>query len=261
MGGLGQVLRRCGGHLLVVGDKKGPSDYPVPNVELLTLEQQLQMPLALPRLLPTNHYARKNAGYLLAISRCASCIYETDDDNAPAPKWKPRSARVSALAVRHSGWCNVYAHFSSQHLWPRGFPLDQITASREWAPSSCAEKATVSSPIQQGLVDGDPDVDAVWRLVLPSDVRFKVKRSLALMRGVWCPFNSQSTWWWPEAYPLLYLPSYCTFRMTDIWRSFIAQRCVWELGRSATSTGCCGILRTKFPAISTTAKFAISCRN
>src|SRR5581483_5657775 len=43
-------------------------------------------------------------------------------------------------------------------------------------------------------------------------------------------FNSQTTWWWPEAFPLLYLPSFCSFRMTDIWRSFVAQRCLWELG-------------------------------
>ena len=28
----------------------------------------------------------------------------------------------------------------------------------------------------------------------------------------------------------MYLPSYCSFRMTDIWRSFVAQRCLWELG-------------------------------
>jgi hypothetical protein len=28
----------------------------------------------------------------------------------------------------------------------------------------------------------------------------------------------------------MYLPSNCSFRMTDIWRSFVAQRCLWELG-------------------------------
>jgi STELLO glycosyltransferases len=28
----------------------------------------------------------------------------------------------------------------------------------------------------------------------------------------------------------LYLPSFVSFRVTDIWRSFIAQRCLWELG-------------------------------
>ena len=31
-------------------------------------------------------------------------------------------------------------------------------------------------------------------------------------------------------YPLLYLPAYCSFRMTDIWRSFVAQRIAWENG-------------------------------
>lgn len=31
-------------------------------------------------------------------------------------------------------------------------------------------------------------------------------------------------------YPVLYLPSFCSFRMTDIFRSFVAQRCLWELG-------------------------------
>jgi hypothetical protein len=28
----------------------------------------------------------------------------------------------------------------------------------------------------------------------------------------------------------MYLPSHVSFRMTDIWRSFIAQRCLWALG-------------------------------
>ena len=51
---------------------------------------------------------------------------------------------------------------------------------------------------------------------------------MALKQNVWCPFNSQNTTWWADAFPLLYLPAYCTFRMTDIWRSFIAQRIAWE---------------------------------
>src|SRR5262249_22014991 len=86
--------------------------------------------------------------------------------------------------------------------------------------------------IQQGLADGNPDVDAIWRLTVFDDVRFKDAPSLGLRPGAWCPFNSQNTWWWSEAFPLMYLPSHCTFRMTDIWRSLIAQRCVCELGGS-----------------------------
>src|ERR1700691_4694073 len=48
--------------------------------------------------------------------------------------------------------------------------------------------------------------------------------------GACCPFNSQNTTWFKEAFPLLYLPYYCSFRMTDIWRSFVAQRIAWTCG-------------------------------
>ena len=47
---------------------------------------------------------------------------------------------------------------------------------------------------------------------------------LALPKGSWSPFNSQATTWPRELFPLMYLPTTCTFRMTDIWRSFVAQR-------------------------------------
>ena len=87
----------------------------------------------------------------------------------------------------------------------------------------------INAPIQQGLANGSPDVDAIWRLVLDKPITFRDEPSVYLPPGAWCPFNSQTTWWWPAAYPLLYLPSGCSFRMTDIWRSFIAQRCLWEL--------------------------------
>ena len=92
---------------------------------------------------------------------------------------------------------------------------------------------TVACPIQQGLADGNPDVDAIFRLVLPLPMNFGRKPPIALCRGAWCPFNSQNTSWWPAAYPLLYLPAYCSFRMTDIWRSFVAQRICWENGWSS----------------------------
>jgi hypothetical protein len=90
--------------------------------------------------------------------------------------------------------------------------------------------ADVDCPVQQGLADIDPDVDAIYRLVLPLPQRFRTDRALALAANTWCPFNSQNTAWWRDAAPLLYLPAYCSFRMTDIWRSFIAQRIAWENG-------------------------------
>lgn len=32
----------------------------------------------------------------------------------------------------------------------------------------------------------------------------------------------------------MYLPVHASFRMCDIWRSFIAQKCLWELGEGVT---------------------------
>ena len=130
-------------------------------------------------------------------------------------------------------WVNVYRHFSRENIWPRGLPLDQIHVTSEdttdFSPASNVE-GLAWAPIQQGLADGSPDVDAIWRLVLDREFTFDAGSSVMLPPRQWCPFNTQTTWWWPAVYPLLYVPSYCSFRMCDIWKSFVAQRCLWELG-------------------------------
>ena len=187
---------------------------------------------------PSNHYARKNLGYLFAMAHGASLIYDTDDDNIPNAEWKMRDKTGVFRSVQKRGWCNVYTYFIRcymPHIWPRGFPIDRVWEHTHKLPPKLSFERAGSSPIQQGMVDGDPDVDALWRLLMPSKLGFgaaeAIPMSVGLGRGAWCPFNSQTTWWWPEAYPLLYLPVTAPVRMTDIWRSFVAQRCLWELGK------------------------------
>lgn len=222
-------LRENNASLIVIGDKKGPASYNVAGAEFFNIEAQLELEFVLASKLPTGHYTRKNLGYLIAMKRGAQCIYETDDDNAPQANWAARKEIIEAVPVKESSWVNVYRLFSSQLIWPRGFPLDALAASFKQAPAMADEPVTVSAPVQQGLANNSPDVDAIWRLVMDAPFDFQDGASAYLPRGAWCPFNSQSTWWFPAAYKLLYLPSYCSFRMTDIWRSFIAQRCLWEL--------------------------------
>jgi hypothetical protein len=223
-------LSRVAGKLIVIGDQKGPADYNLEGAEFLPLSEQLKSDFDLARALPVGHYARKNVGYLAAIRRGAACIYETDDDNAPQENWKPREQTVAASEIGDRGWVNVYRFFSKGRIWPRGFPLDGLNGSNHERLEIAREPEAMQAPIQQGLANNSPDVDAVWRLLFDAPFHFEGGKSVYLSEGCWCPFNSQSTWWWPEAYPLLYLPSYCTFRMTDIWRSLIAQRCLWALG-------------------------------
>lgn len=228
-----QMLSRLGeikATLIVIGDQKGPTLFDLEGVEFLPLKEQLALDLKLAQKLPTGHYTRKNIGYLLAMSKGAACIYETDDDNAPLPNWTPRHEAVTVTTIGEKRWLNVYQLFSQHKIWPRGFPLDEVQKSFQDRLTLAEDNTNVIAPIQQGLANNSPDVDAIWRLILDEPFDFRPGPSVHLPRGSWCPFNSQSTWWFPAAYPLMYLPSYCSFRMTDIWRSFIAQRCLWELG-------------------------------
>jgi hypothetical protein len=230
--GLVKRLQQNNGNLLVIGDKKGPDSFEVLSVELFSLSDQLKLPFKLAPLLPVSHYARKNIGYLIAFSRKAPFIYETDDDNAPNDNWHVRTIQTGAQKVSSRPWVNVYRLFSNDLIWPRGFPLNLVSSPETFSHNTNLPIETVEAPIQQGLADLSPDVDAAWRLLLDREFSFpRNQQSVWLPPGTWCPFNSQSTWWWPIAYPLMYLPSFCSFRMTDIWRSFIAQRCLWELDR------------------------------
>jgi hypothetical protein len=227
---LDDTLKSVGARAVVVGDKKGPARFELPCADFFSLADQQRLPYRLAALLPTGHYTRKNLGYLLAVARGAQCLYETDDDNRPNDVWRPRNVVTQAQPVTARPWMNVYRVFADANIWPRGFPLDRVSDSQTWFHDSRTPQGAVYAPIQQGLADLAPDVDAVWRLVLDREFYFRPRPSLWLPLGTWCPFNSQTTWWWPEAYPLLYLPSHCSFRMTDIWRSFVAQRCLWEMG-------------------------------
>jgi len=241
MGNLASGLSRAGGTLVVVGDAKGPESYPLPNTKFFPLSVQNQQPWQLARLLPTAHYTRKNLGYLFALQDKPDFVVETDDDNAPLPAfWNQRIPDQQAKRLTKSGWVNVYKLFTDKMIWPRGFPLENLKADS--LSSSISETAYDSleschALIQQGLANGDPDVDAVYRLTHPLPFTFRDAPSVFLDKGVWCPFNSQNTTFFKSAFPLLYLPSFCTFRMTDIWRSFIAQRCLWEMDSGVLFTG------------------------
>lgn len=220
---------RHGHDFYVIGDQASPAEFALEGCEFFGLERQRRTDLKFAGLCPARHYARKNIGYLLAMRNRSGLLLETDDDNFPrAAFWLHREIEAEAACVSERGWINVYRYLSDANIWPRGFPLDFVQA--ETTPYRSLAVERVLCPIQQGMTDENPDVDAIYRLVLPLPVRFRADRRVIVRSGAWCPFNSQNTAWWPDAYPLLYLPAYCSFRMTDIWRSFVAQRIAWENG-------------------------------
>lgn len=216
---------------IAIGDTKSPADFRLDGCTYYTVDEQKQLPHKLAGLAPTKHYARKNIGYLEAIARGSEIIVETDDDNIPMKNfWLPRERTFTAPHAAGGRWYNAYNNFTDGPIWPRGLPLEHVKASAQ--RNFTFSDKTVDSPIQQGLADDDPDVDAVYRFLFELPVKFLPGKKVALAEGVWCPFNSQNTTWWRDAFPLLYLPFNCSWRVCDIWRSLIAQRIGWECGWS-----------------------------
>jgi hypothetical protein len=214
---------------IMIGDTKSPAQFALDGCDFYSVAQQKDLAFNLARDLPYKHYARKNLGYLIAIQNGADIIIETDDDNIPiADFWQPRSRAKQARVLKNTGWTNVYRYFSDINIWPRGFALEELQQPLPSLP----EALMLECPVQQGLADDNPDVDAIYRLTQPLPVQFNKFDNVALGDQAICPFNSQNTTWFTEAFALLYLPSFCSFRMTDIWRSFIAQRIGWTCGWS-----------------------------
>jgi hypothetical protein len=214
---------------VVVGDTKTPADSYHDYAHYYSIARQQQQFPNLGSALPNRHYARKNAGYVAAMALGAEEIQETDDDNIPLEAfWQaiPDCFMVDAITTKYP-WFNVYSLFSEQLIWPRGYPLEHIRAKNPYGATPHSTRGLII----QDLADNNPDVDAVYRFTCSLPIRFTHRITpVMLSSGVWCPFNTQNTIFRREAFPLLYLPSCCSFRMTDIWRSFVAQRCLWELG-------------------------------
>ena len=222
------LVRSSGWRCIVVGDRKTPDGWRCDGIDYLSYDDQQRRYGALSTLLPANHYCRKNIGYLYAAEHGADVILETDDDNIPGEGFGAEpQRRLSADVVGDTRWANVYGHFTDRLIWPRGNPLDTVhTAGRIIETGS-----TVDAPVQQFLADGDPDVDAIYRLLFKEPLDFSDRPPVALARGTWCAFNSQNTLFFRDAFDLLYLPCHVSFRMTDIWRSFVAQAALWAGGK------------------------------
>jgi hypothetical protein len=222
-------------NVIVIGDRKSPSDWKCEGVTYLNVEDQysnssLKM---FAKAIPENTYVRKMVGYAYAIKNGATAIFETDDDNIPYDD--AESVLEKTLKFQNNscnerlssdlGWLNIYQRFSDQKCWPRGFPVEYVSD-----PSVSGHVGKDCKPwkINQFLADGDPDVDAIYRMLVPEEVYFARNRSYLLDEGTFCPFNSQATLWLPEAFPFLFLPVGVSDRVADILRGYIALACLWK---------------------------------
>lgn len=231
--------------LLVIADLKTDQNWFYENVTFLNVSQQKKLKYKSLATTPFNSYTRKNIGYLYAIQHGARFIYDTDDDNQPIIdlmsyfdfepfKYELEYNCKSPLVV------NPYAHFGQPTIWPRGYPLSEIE-KKNHNNYDCIKKAT--SIVQQSVVNGDPDVDAIFRLTKSLDhqridIEFDdYSPSVKIPMYRITPYNSQNTFFHYKAFWALYLPYTVTIRITDIWRSYWTQRLLWLLDSTVSFYG------------------------
>ena len=223
-------------HVVVVGDRKSPNDWKCEGATYLDLEDQYSNSSlsSLAKAIPENTYVRKMVGYVYAIRNGATAIFETDDDNIPYDD--AESVLEETLKLKNNssnerlssdlGWLNIYQRFSDQRCWPRGFPVEFV---RHPGVGGQIGKDCKPWKVTQFLADGDPDVDAIYRMLVPENMYFARNRTYLLDEGTFCPFNSQATLWLPEAFPFLFLPVGVSDRVADILRGYITLACLWKI--------------------------------
>ena len=210
--------------IILVGDKKSKNIKNKENIIFLSVDDQKKLGFKTVKFCPHNHYARKNIGYLYAIKSGADIIYETDDDNIPYNNWGFPDFSYTKYITTKNKFLNVYKHFTKEKIWPRGYPLDEINTKNKTKKTS----SNIKVGVWQGLANKEPDVDAVYRLTFNKKIIFKKNSPIVLGKNIYCPFNSQNTLWNKDNFALMYLPSTVNFRFTDILRSYIAQKLMWE---------------------------------
>ncbi len=234
--------------VIIVGDTKTPhKKYQylecLGNIVYLGPKEQEKIFPILSDLIPKNHYARKNLGYLYAMINNFDIIYETDDDNIPILRYLDIPTKDGAEVIVSPSIPNIYSLYTTLHIWPRGYPLNLIKESPEIVTESPTE-TDLPVFVWQSLAEGDPDVDAIYRLTSPDygNVEQYFNRNLQkkyiLNKGIQSPMNSQNTTWINKlAFPFMYIPSTVSFRYCDILRSFVLQRCIWKIGGHLGFTG------------------------
>lgn len=254
--------------LVVIGDLKTNdetwksfSSKLMNKVVYISSKDQVELPYKSIDIIPWNHFGRKNIGYMFAIHHGARVIWDTDDDNKLRDPELLNALESEAEDVQvvpevsniHHLW-NPYPHFRSvnytsmlcnstnsrPYIWPRGFPLPSIKDPETIRTGLLG--SSMSASVFQSLADNDPDVDAIFRLSQPLPIFFSRRETrstiekIVLPEGRMAPFNAQATLWTLPSFWGLLLPITVHGRVSDIWRSYIAQRLFHIVGQRLAFT-------------------------
>lgn len=223
-------------NIIVVGDNKTPHNSYL-NKKIKYIHPEDKLFSSFTNLLPFNHYCRKNIGYLFAINNNADIIMDTDDDNFPLSNFDSwnQIINTSTKTINSPKFPNVMSLFSNLDIWPRGYPLELIQKKQSINLQDSIANERERIGIIQSLAEGDPDVDAIYRLTNKNyndKITFYKNKSYIFQKNIYTQGNTQSTIWIDKSiFHLLYIPCTVSFRFCDILKAYIAQKCMWEYNK------------------------------
>ena len=129
---------------------------------------------------------------------------------------------------------NPYVHFGQSTTWPRGYPLEYLPLPTPHKYKICKMPTAC---VQQGVVNGDPDLDATFRLTRKNsfrriDISFDLKApSVVLPVDTYSPYNCQDTLATYNGFWSLLLPLSKNLRTLDIYRGYLAEKLMSLVGQ------------------------------
>ncbi len=207
--------RKC--KLIVALDKKSKK-FKLDNSIVLSVKYQEKKWPKLSRLIGWNCIQRRNFAILEAFERGAEVVALIDDDNIPYNNWfkniyinkniNCKEVKTNKIIFDPVGYTN------HPNLWHRGLPLELVNHRKY----RTGKKFSIKPDIQANFWNGDPDIDAVCRMIFKPECNFR-KNIFPFFSKKISPFNSQNT--------LIHrrvIKDYFLFphvgRMDDIWAAF-----------------------------------------
>lgn len=207
--------------LVVIGDRKTTPDYKLKRGIYVSPAEQEKYDKELSDAIGWNCIQRRNFGLLWAHDLGADIVAVIDDDNIPYPGWG------QDLLIGQPIETNYYetdlpafdpiGATNEKQIWHRGYPL-QLVPKRDYSQK---HKKIMSFDVQADFWNGDPDIDAVCRMIYKPECDFD-HACFPIAANKISPFNSQNTIIKGEL-----LKDYFLFphvgRMDDIWAAYYVQ--------------------------------------
>jgi len=203
--------------LVVALDKKSKKFDLKNSIVLSTKYQEKKWP-KLSKLVGWNCIQRRNFAILEAFERGAEIIALIDDDNIPYKNWFKniyvnKKIRCKEIKTNKKIFDPV-GYTNHSNLWHRGLPLELVN-NRKY---KIGKKNLITPDIQANFWNGDPDIDAVCRMIFKPECNFKKSLFPFFSKKV-SPFNSQNTLLTRKVIKDYFLFPHIG-RMDDIWASF-----------------------------------------